>query len=370
MKTAMVFASRKSEKAIASYSIFLTDKMKENKIDVDNLTYTAGSPKSFFKLFSKFKKYDVIHIQHEYNLIGWYGVPFFLVFFLLGLMKKQKIITTMHTVVSLKDEFDGKILKNFLRKSLYILQNKFIKWASDSIVVHAHFFVPILTQEYGFSKKKISVFRQGIIENIKLIPKSKAKKELKLSGPVYLIIGNLTPESGLDIIVKQANKIGKTVLVVSSPIPVNDRKKGRLAKYLNSTVKYAKKNKFEKYVRFDIKHISDEIPLWWKYFSAADIVLQAYRGKVASAIFTHAMSANTPVVGSDIPFFNEISKEYGCIKVVKQKNNYSKILKEALQSKNYKKMEKECKRYSKENSWNNISLRYKGLYKFLLKNKS
>lgn len=358
----MVSPTRESEKAISGYSKKLTENIKKQKVNIDNLTYTAGSPLSFFKIIPKLKKYDIIHIQHEYNLLGYYGLPFFLIYFILGISKKNKIITTMHTALSQKAKFRETFIKNFLRKGLYFFQNRIINWSSDLIIVHANFFVPILVREYSIPNNKIKVIPQGIIKNIKITPKEKAKKELKLKGNVYLIIGNLTPESGLDIIIKQASKIGKTILVVVSPIPVNDRKKARLLNYLNLNIEYVKKNNLSGTVRFDVKPISDEMPLWWKYFSAADLILQAYRGGVGSGIFTHAMAYKTPVVSSNIPFFEEISKEYACVKTVKKEKEFSKIIKEAMEPKNYQKMKKGCEKYLKDKNLFTITEKYKKLY--------
>jgi len=307
MKVAMISPSRESEKAISGYSEELVKALNKNKVDTDFVTYEAGSPKSFFKLSSEFKKYDLIHIQHEYNLLGWYGIPYFFVYFYFLLFKQYKVITTMHTALSLKEKFKGNPLKSILRKILYVFQNRIISKGSDLIFVHSNFFVPVLVNDYNVPKKQIVVLPQGIIDNVKLTPKNKAKKELGLKGYVYLIIANLHWDKGADIIIKQADKIGKITLVVSSPKPVNDRKQKRLLNYINSMQKHVKENNNSKYVRFDIAPINDKMPKWWKYFSAADIVLQAYRGGIGSGIFTHAMAAKKPVISSNIPFFREIS---------------------------------------------------------------
>ena len=362
MRIALVFPSRESEKAISGYSVNLFNAFKKNKVDVIAETYTAGSPLSFLKILFKLKKYDVIHIQHEYSLLGWYGIPFFFVFLFLGLLKKGKLVITMHTVPSRKQKFRGNFIKNFFRKLLYFFQNWLIKRVSDYIIVHANFFVPILVNEYNFPREKITVLPQGIIEDIKIIPKDKAKKNLGLSGKVYLIIGNLVPDHGADIIIKQAKKIGKTTLVVANPKAVNDRKQKRLTNYINYCIDYVKKNDLKEYVRFDIKPINDENPEWWTYFSAADLVLQPYLGGIGSGIFTHAIATKTPVIASDIFFFREIAKKYSCIKIAKEEEDYVKIIKEAIKPKNYKKMIKECERYLKENSWVAVAEKYKKLY--------
>jgi len=365
MKVAMVFPTRESEKAISGYSINLVEAIREKGIEIDEQTYKSGSLKSFRKLIPSLKKYDFVHIQHEYNLLGGYGIPFFFAYRKLKSLKKPKIVTTMHTALSQKEKYSEFFLKTFFRNLLYRFQNRLINKVSDSIIVHSDFFVPILVKEYGFSRKKLTVLPQGIIEDIPTITKNRAKKELGLKGNVHLIIGNLTPDSGADIPLKYANQIGKTILVVSSPRPVNDRRQKRLAQYLEEIKNLVKKRNSSEYVQFDIKNISDEMPLWWKYFSAADFVLQAYRGAIGSGIFTHAMATKTPVIASNIPFFKDISKEYECIKIVEKEEDYPQIIKDSLKKKNYYKMVKECRRYLKERSWSAIAEEYKKLYKSL-----
>ncbi len=138
MRIAMVYPSRESEKGISGYSATLVDNIKDSGAEIESMTYTAGSPSTLFKKFREFKNYDIIHIQHEYNLLGWYGLPFFLLYFLLSL-SGCKVVTTMHTVLSQKEKFKGNKLKTLLRKILYLTQNRVINWFSDIIVVHANF---------------------------------------------------------------------------------------------------------------------------------------------------------------------------------------------------------------------------------------
>ena len=82
MKIAMVSPSRESEKAISGYSEEAVKALKKNKVETHFIKYTRGSPSSFFKLLPKFKNYNIIHIQHEYNLLGWFGIPFFLIYYI------------------------------------------------------------------------------------------------------------------------------------------------------------------------------------------------------------------------------------------------------------------------------------------------
>ena len=75
---AMVIPSQKSEKAISSYAMEITKNIKQ-KVDIENVFYEAGSVKSFFKIIPRLN-HDVIHLFHEYNLLGNFGLPFFLIY--------------------------------------------------------------------------------------------------------------------------------------------------------------------------------------------------------------------------------------------------------------------------------------------------
>jgi len=363
MKVVMVSPSKESEKALSTISNSLVKNLKKKNIRIDLVTYTAGSPISFFKILSKLKKYDIIHIQHEYNLLGFYGSPFFFILPLIWLLNK-KFIISMHTVLSPKEKFSENFLKIFLRKILYIFQNKLINFVSDIVIVNERFFKSILIKQYNFSENKIKIIPQGMREDINLINKDKAKKELNVSGNVYLIIGNLTSDSGADLILRQADKIGKTIIFVTNPKGVNTRNRKKIEEYINFNKKIIKRNKFEKFVRFDLKEIPNR--LWWKYFSAADLILQAYRGGVRSGVFSEAMVSKTPVISSNIPFFREMAERYGSLKIAKNERDYPNKIKEAMEPKNYQKMLNECQRYLKENDWSIIVKKYKDIYLSLI----
>jgi len=365
MKAAMVFPTRESEKAISGYSATLTDSMRKNGVDIDNVTYTSGNYWSIFKKIGKLCKYNIVHIQHEYNLLGGYGIPFFFLLIILSFFGKGKIVVTMHTVLSQSEKYKHGKIKTLLRKVLYFFQNRVINYTSDKIIVHANFFREILTKEYGVNPRKIEIFPQAIIEDVKITPKAKAKKKFKLTGNVYLFMGSMVPDHGHDIIIKQADKIGKTILVVANPSSVNDRNKQRIVGYLEENQEYVKKNNLSKFVRFDIFDITDKNPLWWEYFSAADLVLLPYRGGIGSGIFAHAMAVKKPVIASNIKFFNEISKNFGCVKIAKNDNDYPKVIQEAMEPKNYKEMVEECERYLREFGLTPISKKYKKVYESL-----
>lgn len=269
----------------------------------------------------------------------------------------------MHTVLSQKEKFKGNKLKTFLRKKLYLYQNRKIKKYADKVVVHSGFFKDLLIKEYKFPKDKIVVLTHAIIENLKKEEKAKAKKELNLFGNVYLLIGTMIPDHGHDIVVNQADKIGKTILIATNPSKINYKNAEKIKKFLQLNEEIVEKNHFEKFVRFDVGDISYD--KWWKYFSASDLILLPYRGGIGSGIFADAMAMEKPVIASNVPYFKQIAKEYGCLEIAKTDKDFPQTIKKSINPKNYKKMLDECKRFFDENNLTVISKKYKELYNSL-----
>lgn len=359
----MVYPHPDTEKGISFYSSNLIKNIKKQGVDIYEVTFIQGKPFTIFNKILKLLDYDIIHIQHEYNLIGFYGIPYFILLLFLRLFKKKALIVTMHTVLSQKEEFKSGRVKTFLRKLLYRVQNKWINWASDKIIVHSNSFKKVFVEEYGIPERKVHVFPHAIIEDIKTIDKPKAKKELKLSGPVYLLIGTMGPDHGHDIVIHQADRIGKTILVATNPSAVNYRNVEKIKEFLKLNQEIVKKNHFEKFVRFDVGVISNED--WWKYFSASDLILLPYRGGIGSGIFADAMAAKKPVIASNIKYFREISGNYGCLNIAKRDEDFPNVIKEVMKTQNYKKMVKECERFVKENGLTPISKKYQEFYNSL-----
>ncbi len=364
MKIAMVYPHPNLEKGISAYSSNLIKNIKKQKVDIQGITFFQGEPFSIFKQISRLLNYDVIHIQHEYNLLGWFGTPYFFLLSFLGLFKKKFLVVTMHTVLSQEEKFRSGKLKTFLRKILYKIQNRWINWTSDKIIVHVESFKKILIKEYGVQESKIIVLPHPIIENIKTVSQKTAKKELNLFGHVYLLIGTMVSDHGHDIILRQADKIGKTILVVTNPSAVNYKNEAKIKNFLKFNQDIVQSKKFDEFVRFDLDSISYE--KWWKYFSAADLILLPYRGGVGSGIFADAMAVKKPVIASNIIYFREFAQNYGCLKIAKEDKDFPRVIKEAMKPENNKKMIKECERYLKENGLTPISKKYKNLYQSLV----
>jgi len=354
MKVCILFPKEESEKAISNYTKQLIKNQKRQGIDVTPIMYTAGKASTLRKQFDKIKEHDVVHIQHEYNLLGNYGLPFFKLYKKLN-KTKIKIITTMHNVLSQNERFRSGKIKTSLRKLLYRKQNKVIGEVSDIIIVHAKMFKEILIKEYSIPEKKIIVLPQGIREDIVLMDKEKAKKDLGLKGKVSLVIGSLIPDHGTDVAIRQAGHIGGTVLIVANSKAVNDRNNTRIKDWLDHN-KWLVNWMQVTNVRFDIKDLPYD--LWWKYFAAADVVLLPYKGGIGSGIFADCIATSKPMVGSNIPYFREFAKDWSFIKVAEREEDYPKMIEEIMKKNNF-----QFEEYKKEYGLTNLANKYKEIYK-------
>lgn len=362
----MVTADIKTEKGrgIAVYTKELSNGLKKAGLYIDQVFYKRGSFPSFFRLIPKLRNYDIVHLQHEYGLFGRFaGIKFILFLILLFFFGNKNLVITMHTVHNRKERVPAYIpLWSWIRGMvIYPIQNKMIGILAKKIITHVNFLSEILVNEYKINKEKLFVIPH-MVENVFITKKENAKKQLGLKGPVYLMIGNITYQKGFDIVVKQARKIGKTILIVGDK---NSKIRGG---YLEKMEKFVKANKLSDIIRFDIKEgTNSSNDIWGLYFSAADLILQPSRTMTTSGIFINAIQYRKPIVGSSSTYFKEIHSKYGCIKIAKTEEDYPRVIKEAMKPKNYKKMEIESDRFAKENSIKILSKKYKSFYESIIK---
>jgi len=328
----MIYPDSKKEKAIHNYS---NDLLKE--MDIDSLTYTRGKPFSFPLL--RALKYKTIHIQHEYNLLGWYGLPFFILLPLLRLLGRR-LILTMHTVISPVDE---KI--STTRGIFYILANLIIGLTKSKVIVHSNAFKRILVTDYFFNWRNVEVIRHGVKE----APKGNRNIYRTLLGykqtdKIALVIGTFHPDHQPHLVIQQADRMKNKVLVV-----FNSKKGGyKCQRYISRCKKYAYENNID--VKF--KDIAGS-NLWWEFFYAADVVVLPYIDGIGSGIFQDAMAARTPAVCMSTDYFRDILNGENCAELIHFNHDLPRAVADAIKNKN--KLKKGCEKYAKKYSVKNMA---------------
>lgn len=253
------------------------------------------NPKFFFQISSEIKKIkpDVVHIQQELALFGNIFTSYFLQW-LIFLLRKHKIIVTLHGVVSLK-----KINKNFIRENysnlpawlvktgFYIIYKPLCVW-SDKIIVHEEYFKNILMEEYDADKNKIEVIFHGI-EDLKPMDKKDACSELGLNKnkDIILFMGYLTGYKGIDLLIEGFSeycKINKNAFLI-----IGAGKHPKLKNNAEYQKEYERiKNKAENLIPKNMHNWTGfieekKIPF---YYSASDVSVYPY---------TIAMSTSGPM---------------------------------------------------------------------------
>jgi len=223
MKIAMVTADINTEpsRGIAVYTEELSEGLKKNGLDVHQLFYNRGSVRSFLRLLPQLKKYDVVHIQHEYGLFGKFAgmkfVPLLLIMHFLGV---KKIVITMHTIHDKKEKLihKSRLWIELRKRIIYPIQNVIMGLFSDAIVFHTRFLAERMQRVYHVNKKKLVVIPQGVKDNEFIIDKKIAKRKLGIKGHLYLMIGNVGYQKGYDLVLKHSKEIGKNIVLFGSTV--------------------------------------------------------------------------------------------------------------------------------------------------------
>jgi len=355
----MLIPNSKYERGIALYGEELSAAISNTNVDIELVTYKPGSFFSLLKAFFKSKNYDIIHIQHEGRLFGRVDGVYFILGLLLFFFRK-KVVTTMHTVHTKETKIYSinPILTTIKRKVFHPLHRQIINIISDKIIVHTEFLKKELINSSNINPSKILVIPHGA-KSIHLPSKKESRQKLSLSGNIYLMIGNIGHVKGFDIIVKQAKKIDGTIIIFGSASgPLNHA-------YLNDLEKYVAKSNI-KNVIFKIVNIDEYNgygSLWWYYFRAADLVLMPYRLMSTSGIFINAMEAKVPVVCSRSEYFEEISRNYNCLKICDNDKDFPEIIKKAM--KEHSSLYKGVGDFFKKNRIENLAIKYAELYNTL-----
>lgn len=259
--------------------------------------YTRN-PLYVFQIFKELNriKPNIVHIQHEYFLYGGViAAAFFPLLVVLSKLVSKKVIVTIHGVVPLKllddDEFrreNGIHGPVSILKIGLLLITKLITIFSTKIIVHELFLKEYLARDYKVEPSKIVVIPHGV-EDPKSLPKDEAKKKLGLEGKtVLLYFGYLTGYKGIKELLSAYKDIAKnipnTVLIVAGgPHPRLAREKWYIDWLLGITKR-----------ALDIQQVignngkiiftgyvpEEKIPL---YFSAADIIVLPYKGRIAAS---------------------------------------------------------------------------------------
>lgn len=267
-------------------SIYLDENIKVNRCWDMGLKYPYQIIKNIIK---ENKKFDVVHIQHEFFSYG--GIfsasifPILLIFLrLLGI----HTIVTMHHVASLsildkefikKNGIKGK--KTILKIGFFIIVYLIIR-IPNRIIVHESIFKNILIKDYKCNSDKIFVIPHGIEEKKCLIEKIDAARRLRLElneKKVVLYFGFLTGYKGIETLIDAFKFLNdEYVLVIAGGEPYRLKDDLSHKKFISELKERA--FTISKNIIFTGFVEEDNIPL---YFSIADVTIFPYITRISSS---------------------------------------------------------------------------------------
>lgn len=250
------------------------------------------NPKFLFQILKEIKKIkpDVVHIQQELALFGNI-ITAYMLQWLIFLLKKEKVVVTLHGVVSLRNVNKNFVKENNSQAPVSIVKLAFkiifkpICWWSKKIIVHEECFKRVLIEEYNIAENKIEVIPHGV-EDFKTISKEKSRSKLNLESNrnAVLFMGYLTGYKGVDLLIdgfsEYAKKNQQAFLLIGAgkhPKLRNDKKYlleySRLVKKAEDLIS-ADQYRWVGFI--DEANITD-------YFSASDLSIYPYTIQMSSS---------------------------------------------------------------------------------------
>lgn len=279
---------------------------------LDSLTYPFRIAKACIRQQPK-----VVHVNHEYMMYGrpFYGALMPLILLLLRLARRPTLVT-LHSVVPHESVWNG-FFKRYGSKRLAPLKIIFfIAWTritlrlANHVVVHSHASKDILTNEYGYPSKNISVMGHGIEKPI-LTSRAASKQILGLEGrKIVLNVGYLHEKKGIEFLIRAMGSVAKThpeaVLVVAGGPHISQTNPEEFHGYVEKLTSIVDEVHAENNVVLRAEYIPDH--LLTIYLSAADMIVLPYVEQFGtSGVLARAMAAGTAVVATRVnPFFEII----------------------------------------------------------------
>ncbi len=354
------------ECGIATYSLFLTDALRDLHQDVYVVSHIGGVGKQVFpvfdyededlahKAFSTMIRFtpDVVHIQHEFGLYGkFYGmqvIPLILRFRLSGL----PVVTTLHTVYRNMEEAHRLLLQNIIANS-------------NAIIVHEQFQKETLLNAIsGIPEEHIHVIEHGA-RLVEPVANAKQKLGLPVDRKVILMIGYFRPSKNFELIIQLMPEIVKrnpdALLVVAGKVRGQEYRD-----YRTKLFKMIEESPVHDHIYVIRGQLKQEV--FDTILSAADVVVLPYKINSQSGILAHSLAFGRPVVVSESGSMKEIMKRSGAGLVAKNEKEYIRHISRILQDEKLaRQFSNNARAYVRERiSWNIVAQKHLHIYQSLL----
>ena len=364
MKVLMLSTKANGKCGIGVYTENLVGELKKN-VDVTSAFIDPLNVNPFYFLRTAVtgaKGYDVVHVQFDYPFFGrlWritgiYIPIFFTALHLLSLISHFKVVTTLHEIWE-----PGNPPRFGKLGVLYAtLVNEFVFSFSDSLVVLSESAGDRLAEQ-GVPNSKIILVHHG--SNMPtFIDKIECKKIIGLNGKIKIItlLGHIKKSKGHDLLIKVARYLSRDTIVLIAGDAYGDEDR----RYLEEL----KRDAFERIVFHGFVE-DNEMPV---ILNATDIMVLPYRETTQSGILNLSLAYGIPSVASDLPYFKEICRKYGCILLFKSEDATSlldHINRLLSDTKLQDRLRKCCRKYRIDNTFGNAAKKTASLYYNLTRN--
>lgn len=332
---------------IYKYSLELNDALRKEGIDLEEFWIKDRTQKEFVRIAKEMDRFDIVHIQHEYNLFGKWSRFFSKFMREIKRNSNAKIVFTMHSVRSQRERL-GPI--GILKKLVFRIMNEKILLNADKIIVHNENSKKILVEEYNFPKQVIKVVPMWI-------PRvSRGTKKRIFPGKINLLCwGFIQPHKNYDSIISIIPSLPGNICleIVGSTHKSNFNRDSR---YILKLERQIRKLKISDRVKIINKYLEDdELD---QYLEGSDIILLLYKNITTSAVFFRSIAFKKKIITSDLPFFKEINKQTGFPTISNSENLKGNILR-SIKSKKLSGAINVC---FKKFNLNNISKKYLQIY--------
>ncbi len=296
MRVVFISTYPPTECGIATYTSYLTEAMRTQKLDVYIVCHAGGYGQQVFsafdyddrdlpyKAFSMAVRFtpDVVHIQHEFGLFGPYHGLSVVPLILLFRLHEIPVVVTLHTVYP-----DIPTSHKLMYESILIHSNR--------VIVHESYQKDTLIGHFGqLAEQKIEVIPHGA-RIIEPVPNAKEKLGLPEDKKIILVIGYFRPsknfELAVDILPDVLKHYPDAILVFAGKVRGHEHREYRNMLFNRIASSPVKDN---------IYLIRGQLPqnVFDTILSAADVVMLPYRITSQSGILAHCLAFGKPVITS------------------------------------------------------------------------
>lgn len=254
-----------------------------------------------------FKKYDVIHVQHEYQLFGpnsVYSLIFLPIYRVISLVRGKPLFITLHSVWD-SNKTTTKIANSFIGSTYIRLMNNIFKYSTSCIIFVSKTSKRRFTASITAGADSIRVIGHGVPDTNVSISQKEAKEVFGYDENQTLIVepGYIAKYKGTDLLVEVANNLPEYSFLIAGGSRVQSEYAESLKKDTPTNVSITGILTNE---RFEMS------------FIAADLIVLPYRGVNQSGILNWSAAYVCPVIASDLEYFKqELYDQWECIELFK-----------------------------------------------------